>query len=356
MKPYLLVSDLHCHTWQAFSTLENGINSRLKIILDELDRAVDVLIKAGGNTLVIAGDLFHTRGSIDPEVFNLVHDRLEKISCRDIIVIAIPGNHDLKSKETTTLGNSFQSFESIGLWNVITEPTYRIDLRTWLIPWCATKDKLLEAVKEITDNYQEIATDDLIIHRGIDGVLHGVPDHGLTAAEVASWGFKRVFAGDYHNHKVMEDGKVISIGATTHQRWNDVGTKAGFILVYPDKIDWHASHAPSFVEITGDTPEEEVGLIADGNYVRIRSMKLTDEETNAFREALIKEGARGVLFQTSREVVTLRGKKVDGKLTTIDETVETYISDLGLTDYEADAKALCNTILKDVRSIDTRAS
>ena len=49
--------------------------------------------------------------------------------------------------------------------------------------------------------------------------------------DLAKLGFRRVFAGHYHHHCSFEDGKVWSIGATTHQTASDIGTKAGFLLV-----------------------------------------------------------------------------------------------------------------------------
>ena len=64
-KPYGLVADVHCHAWSAFSRIEeDGVNSRLRIILDELLRVGEEVLELGGNKLVIAGDLFHVRGSV----------------------------------------------------------------------------------------------------------------------------------------------------------------------------------------------------------------------------------------------------------------------------------------------------
>src|SRR5579871_421230 len=108
MKPYLLVSDVHAHAWSSFATtLASGVNSRLQITLDELKRAVAELKAAGGDECLIAGDLFHVRGSVDPEVFNPVHDWFA--TYQEVSFVAIPGNHDLKSKDTTELGNAIKS-------------------------------------------------------------------------------------------------------------------------------------------------------------------------------------------------------------------------------------------------------
>lgn len=358
--PYLLMSDLHCHAWSAFSTkLPDGMNSRLKITLDEIERAAEELWAAGGDTVYIAGDFLHTRGSMDPEVFNPLHKVIGSIAL-GATIRGIPGNHDLKDRDTTELGNAVQTLDAIENVEIVTQRVGRLfaDHNVLMIPWHGSKDALRATIKEILDTWAgtiDPSQVDLIIHVGIDGVLAGVPDHGLSPEEVAGWGFKRVFAGDYHNHKVMEDGKVISIGATTHQQWGDIDTKAGFLLVYEDRVEWRASHAPSFVEITADDSEDDIPLVVDGNYVRIRGMKLTVQDEKTMRDELLRMGARGVVFQTQRETVSARGSSAVAKATTLDQSVDSFIDQK--KDIDPDllplVKAGAAQILTDVRSVTT---
>lgn len=346
--PYLLVSDLHCHAWSAFAkTGPDGLNSRLKIILDELERAAEVLRKAGGNLIVIAGDIFHERGKLAPSVFNPTHATFKKL-LRDFRIIAIPGNHDLEGKDTTELGNAIQSLGALNDFAVITHPEL-VAPNLAMIPWCSSYDALRQAAMELFDGCAHMQHADLIIHAGINGVIAGLPDHGLDAIEVAGWGFKRVLGGHYHNHRVLEGGKVVSIGATTHQQWGDIGTKAGFLLVYDDRIEHHASHAPAFIEITGDTDPEEIPLLVDGNYVRIRGMKLTDAEIGKFRAELEEMGAKGVMFQVARETVSARSGKT-AKGLTLEESVAKHIDGLKLPNAAA-VKSICEDILTSVRSV-----
>ncbi len=358
MKPYAIVSDIHAHAWTHFATTgADGLNTRLKITLDELRRAVIELQAAGGNTLYVAGDVFHTRGSMDPEVFNPTHAVFQELA-DEVSIRMIPGNHDLKGRDTTKLGNAIQTIGAIGGIEVVTGKVGRLfyNENVLMLPWHATKDQLRATIKGITDAWSPtIAASevDLIIHVGIDGMLDGVPDSGLSAKEVASWGFKRVFAGDYHNYREAEDGKVISIGATSHQQWGDIGTKAGFLLVYPDRVDYRASHAPSFVELTGDTDPNDYFSTVDGNYVRIRGMKLTDAEINTFRAELTDMGARGVTFQVTREVVSARGSSTVAKATTLDQSVDQFVDQMKDVDPDhlALIKAGAAEILATVRSV-----
>lgn len=354
-KPYALFADLHAHPWSAFSTTNaEGVNSRLQIIMDEFVRAATILREAGGDHIVFAGDLFHSRGAIDPEIFNLVHDTISDLCQSGFRFSALPGNHDLKGREATELGNAFKSFREIENFEVFTKPgltqTFFSDDQTScvMVPWQSSREQLLRVCKEVFEklrkDFQGPEKMDLIIHAGIDGVLEGMPPAGLTPALLKDLGFKRVFAGHYHDHKVFEDGRVVSIGATTHQTWKDLGTRAGFLLVYPDRIQFSASHAPSFVEITPDSDEDEIPLIVDGNYVRVGGLKLTDAQINKMRDELVGMGAKGVLFQVARETVSARTGAVL-KTKSLEDSVADYVGGLTLTMDKARVLAACNSIL-----------
>jgi DNA repair exonuclease SbcCD nuclease subunit len=357
MKPYLLVSDLHCHAWSAFAKTDaSGINSRLLTILNELERAAVELRKAGGDTIVIAGDIFHERGKLDPEVFNPTHNMFRKLLGWGFTIVAIPGNHDLKGKETTELGNAIQTLGALDGFMVMTKPDLiQTAQGAWLafVPWCSSYDDLRQKQDELADRIIALKMDpaevDLIIHAGINGVIMNMPDHGLDATEVASWGFKRVFAGHYHNFKPLNT-KVISIGATTHQQWGDIGTQAGFLLVYEDRFEHRASHAPNFIEITNDTDEDDIPLLVDGNYIRIRGMKLTDVEIVKFRTELEKMGALGASFQVARVVASARTGSVATKGLSLDESVDKYIDDQKLPN-AALIKSMAADVLTTVRSV-----
>lgn len=352
-KPYLLVSDIHAHGWSQFSTLlPDGINSRLKIINDELLRASRVLESAGGDQMIFAGDLFHTRGSIDPEVFNPTFDTFRNVSSLDIEIDAVPGNHDLKGKETSELGNAMQKLGAIPGMVVHTGPqliTHDFGYAL-LVPWVSKVDDLKRTLEgQVAAHAAAIGATDLIIHAGIDGVIKGLPDHGLSSSYLASLGFRRVFAGHYHDHKVMEGGKVISIGATTHQTFSDIGAKAGFLLVYEDRVEYHASHAPSFIEINENTPEEDIPLIVPGNYVRVRGLKMTDSDAQELRKDLERQGAAGISIEVARQVVQARGTTTT-KSRTLTESVMDYVDSLKIPG-GADIKKDCADVLATVQSV-----
>lgn len=348
--PYALLSDQHCHAWSTFATITpEGVNSRLEMILSEMVRAAVEVKAAGGDTMIFAGDLFHQRGAVDPEVFNPTQVAIRRILELGVKIYAIPGNHDLKSKETTEIGNAIQTFGDLTGFTVLTTPW--VGRGFAMVPWRHTHSQLHDDLQKLADELDtRKGLFDVIIHAGVDGVLNGTPDSGLTAASLAAYGFKRVFAGHYHDFKEMEDGKVVSIGATTHQTWRDVGSKAGFLLVSETSINRRGSRAPEFIDITDETDPESLDLIVDQNYVRVRGAKLTGAQVREMRELLFGLGAAGISIEVPpEEVLSRAGGSSKPETATLEESVHNYIKALEL-DYEPRVRAAANDILSGIKS------
>ena len=248
MKPFGVMADLHCHAWSAFAgTDEEGRNTRLMEILHEIDRCCEAVGQAGGELVVIAGDVFHVRGRVAPSVFNPVKQCLQRHVAGGMRFDILPGNHDLEGKDARELTSAVAMLEAPGI-RVLHRPFVEGDFA--YVPWRTKRAELLD---DIAWCAKAGAGDlDLFIHAGIDGVLDGVPAHGLTAEQLADFGFRRVWAGDYHNARMMANGKVISVGAPVHHTWSDVGVRAGWWVVDDIGPRWFASHAPRFIDITGD--------------------------------------------------------------------------------------------------------
>jgi DNA repair exonuclease SbcCD nuclease subunit len=347
MRPFGVMADLHCHAWSAFaSTLPDGVNSRLREILLEVDRCCQTVLDAGGDTVVIAGDVFHVRGHVAPSVFNPARDCLLRWVNLGITFIVIPGNHDLEGKESRRLTSAVAMLEdSLGV-TVAHEPAV-IGSKV-LVPYMPRREALLAQIEVIASRYRPvIAGMDLFIHAGIDGVLPGVPAHGLTADALAAFGFRRVWAGDYHNAKELADGRVISIGAPVQHTWSDVGHRAGWWLVQEDQPRWFASHAPRFIEITGREDPAELPLIVDGHYVRAKIGTATARDVALWREQLRGMGARGVLIQAVPATTAMRSGAVSGSLDRIDEAVAKFCANNGHAPVVAD---LCVRYLAEAQS------
>lgn len=343
-KPYLLYSDVHFHNWTVFAGVDNkGINTRLNEQIIELYRAYAVLREHGGDQAVCAGDLFHVRGRLSPTVLNPVMglfatEGAGRWRSDAVTTYCIAGNHDLESKEaayessaTSVLGNSEGGFFSVTRDAVYGDIT--------LVPWHSNLDDLRKTLKALKPGK------DLVIHAPVNGVLVNIPDSGLSADELADLPFDRVFVGHYHNHKELVKGKVWSIGATTHQTWGDVGSKAGFMLVWPDRTQFFASHAPAFMIMNDDSTEEEL-LEVEGNYVKYVTKETKSEVLIKLRENLEKLGAAGVTILSHPERKMERtGATTVSALDTLDQAVSKYAAKR----YKQPVIDGCKRILEDVR-------
>jgi DNA repair exonuclease SbcCD nuclease subunit len=315
--PYARVADVHAHNWSQFSQVNaDGINTRLQSILDELVRAAKAVKDAGGSVLRVAGDLFHVRGSIAPSVFNPTI-AIFKHMCAEmgVDVEIIPGNHDLEGKYADELGNAMQQLDLIDGCVVLTKPEVTDD--AVMLPWIEDLDDLRAVMAKYAD-----PTKDLIIHAPLNGVIKGLPDHGLDPEELALLGYRRVFSGHYHNHKEFAGG-VYSIGATTHQTWSDPGTAAGFLLVYPDRVEHHETAAPRFVNI--DYDNEITRGAVEGAFIRLRFKDVEPDELKAKIEQIKGYGALGVVDHSTKKREVTRGVSSTANVT-LEVSVANYVA------------------------------
>ncbi|MGN8188611.1 metallophosphoesterase [Burkholderia sp. 22088] len=330
MKPYGVISDTHNHNWNAFSHVGGDlVNNRLKMILDDTERCAREVAAAGGDTVYHGGDLFHVRGSIEPSVLNPTRDRYEHIyKTYGVKFRLLPGNHDLEHRHSNKVGNAVEAMRC-GWIDVEDDWFEYAENRVVMVPWIERVEDLKEkltGIAEVMGDNGTIDSYDLIIHAPIDGVIVGLPDHGLTGEWLADLGFKRVFSGHYHNHKEIVPGKVWSIGALTHQTWGDVGSKAGFLVVTENEVKWHSTNAPEFVDIEAGMDPVEVQLRCDGNYVRVKVVDAKPSEVSAIRDALMKAGALGVQVNVVKSASTTRATASTVKAgASVEVSVTSYI-------------------------------
>ena len=349
MKTYGIISDSHNHNWSAFSiTLPTGINSRLQMILDETKRCADEVRKAGGDTIFHGGDLFHVRGSVAPSVLNPTLDCYRTIIKSGMKIVVNAGNHDLEDREANDIGSAITALREVGC-TIVNSHIVGTDVApsVVLVPWIANIEKLKEAI-EYVDPVDRKGCD-LIIHAGIDGVMAGLPSHGLTKEYLEVLGYKRVFAGHYHHHKHLGNG-IYSIGALTHQTWSDVNSKAGFLIVGEEKDDvkWFASRAPSFIDIDATTDPSEIPLIADGNYVRAKIFSTKSSDVESLRSHLIDCGAVGVSIMAQPATGATRVSSTVKAGASLEVSVSDYVK-ASEFDNKEELNVLCASILTEVK-------
>lgn len=364
-KPYGLMADLHLHRWSSFATdLGDGMNSRLAGLLSEIHRCAEAVSKADGDTIVMAGDIFHVRGSVAPSVLNPTIDWLTTVNAKyGTHFKIIPGNHDLEGKNSTRIGSAVTALQR-DFVEIHNETCRAPDQGAVMIPWFDS----ISDLKMQLEKHGPVATAkagllDAIIHAPIDGVIAGLPLHGLDPEYLATLGYRHVFSGHYHNHKAFPGGAV-SIGALAHHTWSDVGSKAGFLLVTPPHPElvikgpafrWFKSHLPEFVDLTKLTElsPEDIAMTVDRNYVRVKVEASKVKEVEEARKELLDMGALAVLVQAEPKapVAEVRGGTVSIKSgASLEVSVGEFIA--GMKDL-VDPKAVAAEALSVLGSVST---
>lgn len=355
--PVGIVSDTHNHAWNQFATSDpDGVNSRLRTTLNETKRAAETTRAAGGKVLIHCGDLFHVRGKIAPSVLNPTKDQYRELVEDGFDVYLLAGNHDLETKNSERLNSAITSLEDVGCF-VINTPTI-VNLsethRICMVPWFDKIEELKAAITKIGAEARATAPGgsihDLFIHAPVDGVIPGLPDHGLDSAWLAGLGFDRVFSGHYHNHKAMP-GEVYSVGALTHLTWGDVNSKAGFLISDTAGVKYNASHAPEFIEVDASTNPADIPLIVPGNYVKVKINSSKSGDISAVRQLMEDNGAKGVVVISQKVAAapTRTGATVKAGQS-LEGSVASFI-DGGEFKDKAKLNTLCADILSTVRVI-----
>lgn len=343
---YCLVSDIHFHNWSAFSKEDGGINSRLNIIIEEMRKVLNCALSEGAN-VYMAGDLFHVRGSLAPSVVNPVKNLFREYTELGVKIRAIPGNHDLESNESSEMGSAVEVLAPCG---VIVSPdvVYYADDNVLMVPWRSKCEDLLDELNELADKHPGA---DLIIHAPVNGILIGVPDHGIWASQLRAFGFKRVFAGHYHNFKEIED-TIYSIGALTHQTWSDVGTFAGYLTVTDTEVCHLESQSPSFIDIDAGMTEADLRAKVPGNYVRLKIGEATEAQIKDARKELIALGAEGISIQAIPVTkITARTGTVKSGASVM-ESINEWLKVNPPASANNDVTKICESILEEVESED----
>lgn len=327
-KPYLLFSDVHCHNWSAFSHIEeDGVNSRLKYTIEELERAYNALREAGGTLAICAGDLFHVRGKLAPSVINPVRNFFREQDRLEMETVILSGNHDLESEDADELMSSVSMISS-DTTVAINDACQVLDHpMIYMIPWRSNIDALREEINTLSDEIKTEDMCDLIIHAPMNDVLINIPNIGLNASEFGLLKFNRVFAGHYHNHKKLSD-KVYSCGAIGHQTWNDPGTKAGWSLVYEDRVEFNESKMPKFVRVPVNTSDEDMSD-CKGHFIRADIEDPTPEDIIALRDRVLSFGAAGVTVRTlvGKKKSTREGGETVSAVDSLSDSITKFATD-----------------------------
>lgn len=314
-------SDVHIHDFREFSVAgPDGVPSRLRACVSVLHDVRLYCQKHGIGVVVFGGDLFHRRGAIFTQAFNLVVVELALFKEAGITVLCVPGNHDQANRSGTI--DAIEALADAGLVQAV-NPT-----RGWVnwfleddagdallisgFGYTDSREIFLKRLDASTVEANTLYPESLrvgIFHHGFRGakvgpLLEYQVREEIDASELQGHDFRRSFVGHYHQRQFIEgtDDLAMYIGSPLEHVRGDGGLEKGF-LVYdsaPDVWKLVPLKRPRFVKLTQDLIDKtgkwtdvDIQAVVSGNFVDVVYEELP-VEWDVYAKTLLAVGAAGV--------------------------------------------------------------
>ena len=226
-----LLADLHFGVKKSDGTFQT---SQLRFFENQL---VSELKEENIDTIIICGDVFDTRQSVNVQTENVVIN-LFKNTLADFKIHIIVGNHDMYHTTSTDV-NSLKVLDLLPNVTVYEQPTEVIfdKQKVLMLPWVTNYEDFETTV---LNNYEyAFAHLDII---GFDMGNRMLSTAGLSISQTIAK-IKHTYTGHYHcrSHKEYQDGQTITyIGSPYQVTRIDRGQERGYaILNFDDgKFEW----------------------------------------------------------------------------------------------------------------------
>jgi DNA repair exonuclease SbcCD nuclease subunit len=218
MLNYIVISDIHL----GLSSNSDYFLTRCELLFDDIR---DYAIKHKIKYLIIAGDLYHTRKSLNQKVIDTSLQIMHNLKNVFEKIYIIAGNHDLYFNESMEIC-SLSLFYGMDHVKVIKEPYYLDNIT--LLPWLFNK--------EILKNKEQ--NDILIGHFEINGITLNASGtiaegYNLNLSDFSD--FNLVLSG--HFHKPGKYGNIVYLGSPFQHNFNDIGSINGFYELNSENCD-----------------------------------------------------------------------------------------------------------------------
>jgi DNA repair exonuclease SbcCD nuclease subunit len=263
-----VIGDLH------FGVRKNSMVFH-KIIKTELDKLISSLKTT--DHVVILGDIFDSRTSVDYRILNDAMDFFIRLSRKVKSVNVVVGNHDLyyKNNEETNVNCRFFKFEptedkTIAPVRIINELTdIKISgKRCLFVPWIDTKEQKEIVIDAFKNSYDVIF--------GHFDVIGNYGNHDNTDLALNVKDFPKdtlIMSGHYHVRK--EIGPVLYVGSFISQTFNDVGDIKGSYRINTKTMEhtFIENDAPRFEYIEIDNPKKFMKFAEDASEDHIEKFR-----------------------------------------------------------------------------------
>lgn len=359
----LATADWHLHNFKEFSKILSvkwdkniqrycisedtdsiEMNSRLFDIVNGLCDMRQYCENNNIYDVVVAGDIFHHRGTIDVTVFNAAYKVIKSFKDRGITLYLMAGNHD-DVDSSLTPQTSIQSFK--GLAKVIETPkkvTLRDNTTLCCVPFSKDKEYTIKSIESMLDSKNAI----LVAHIGMMGgkVAGNIKmTEGYTLEEIHADKWNYVILGHYHQPQYLADN-TIYCGSPIQTNFGEgsISYNGFFVVDTQAKTSEFVSIvAPRFITIENlDGLNGVTKEFLNSNYIRVKAQaenlqaindKLTEINEGEFTEVkldlekeYVKEHRSNISVTSSLEDVVITYAKEFWK----DENTLDEITKVGL--------------------------
>ena len=332
---FIVFSDIHASNYKAFASYKDGINSRLGNILSCIEKIQEIGETENVDFYIFGGDLFHTQGYTDSDVFNLTFDIFSRF---DRPVICISGNHD--NYGSNQLFNiSFQKFTNLENIRLLDYQYLEDETSIPKIPL-----KMVYGVgyhkKYDFDLIKSVSSKILLMHDTPKGLnLNGyIFEEGIDWKSLEKQ-FDLILFGHIHQPKKISD-KTYVIGSPLEHSFADSNTnKRGIWLYENGSMKFVPLKFPKFIksfELTEDIKKDEF------NYYMIYGTNEKLEQDNI----IMAEGIKDMEIKSRLGNTSMSNESIVDKYIEVCEVEEP--NKIALSFY---GKEVLNNAVKEVQSI-----
>lgn len=273
-----LITDLHFGVHRSSDVF---LNSQKQFLYDQF---LPYCKEQKINHVIIPGDVFDSRNSINVKIFNEAFDFFKDLSEIVEHIYVLLGNHDLFYNSSYTV-NSLNYLPDISNVSLIRVPTQiKIDKKEFfLVPWILDYDKFVEEVK--TDSSEVCIGHFDIFGFSMNNLKKS--DEGINPKIFNK--YNKVFSGHFHSRSIdkIDTTEFIYIGTPYAMSRDDVLKEKGFCIYDTETNDYEfVENVVSLKYISIHYPEQYDKEMIDGNIVDVIVDYDKDYKEEEFREYL----------------------------------------------------------------------
>lgn len=352
-----IFSDAHVHAWAEHSQDDGGAPSRLRHCVSVLRRIREHCLEHGIMRVLFGGDLFHKRGVLYTQAYNLVVEELAAWKRSGVFLSANMGNHDAADRHGKV--HALQALSSAGLLDTVGPGGWanwvlgesEAEVCVTAVAYCPGAEELRRRTDEAISNRDDERHDISgaftvgLFHHGFRGARVGTSleytiKEDADPDEYAAH-FDAMFSGHYHAHQEIGSGEnAWYIGSPMEFVRGETSPK-GFLVLDTEEaeIERVDLDLPRFVKLTGaEIADDDFDVEAHvrGNFVDVvfETLPVAWDKLDA---TLRRLGALGVQAKPTREDTLPKSSRLQVDPAAGDrQLLEAYLEHAGVDPSERD--------------------